>query len=247
MENSQQATGSDEILLSEAITRFRALFRYLFSKWPIIFGIAFSGGVLGITFAWFQTLQYRATLSFSMEDDRSSGGSLAGLAAQFGLDLGSSGSAFSGENIMPLLQSNKITEATLLSKVNIRGKQQSLLNYYCDVFDVYKDLSKSNVKELRDLRFPENQAPSTYSRMQDSMLQLIMGGISKTIVKVKKPDTRINLYTITCTSPDETFSFEYCRQLIKQAGDYYIQTKTQRSAQIVNILQQRSDSLRDAY
>ncbi|HWB26131.1 MAG TPA: hypothetical protein VG738_11655 [Chitinophagaceae bacterium] len=245
MENEQKIN-NDDISLDDAIAKIGGIFRYLFSKWLIILMLGFAGGVAGILYAWVQTPQYKAVLTFSMEDDKSSSGSIAGLAAQFGLDLGSSG-AFSGENIVALLQSNKITKATLLTAVNVNGKKESLLNLYCDVFEVTKGFAKSPEKELRELRYPENQDPSTYSRMQDSVLLLIIGAVQKNVVKIDKPDPKYNLYAITCLSPDETFSFEYCRELIKQASDYYIETKTKRSAQIVDILQKRSDSLRNAY
>ncbi len=243
----QTTTNIPEISLADVTKKIRSLYRYLLSKWLIILIVAFIGGIAGITYAWMQTPKYAAVLTFSMEDEKSSGGGLAGLAAQFGLDLGTVGGAFTGENIVVLVQSNRMIESTLLSDISVNGKQESLLNYYLDIYDFKKGFSKSPDKELRNLTFPDKQDPSTFTRLQDSVLLLVINAMQKGALKTEKPEARMNLYSITCKSEDETFSIEFCKQLIKNVSEFYVDTKTKRSAKIVDILQKRADSVKTAF
>lgn len=237
---------SSEISFQDLFRKMRSFYKYLLSRWLRICMVGLIGMALGVTIAWLKTPEYQAVLSFSMEDDKSGGG-LASLAAQFGVDIGSSQGAFGGENIFALLESKKMTQQTLLTKVNIDGRQKLLLNVYMEENELYKKYSSSQDPGLRKLYFPESQDPATYSRLQDSVLMLVTDDFQKNILKFEKADAKLNLYTITVTTTSEPLSANFCRELIKQASTFYVQVKTKRSAQVVDILQKRSDSMRTAY
>lgn len=243
----QIAQNTSEISFPDIILKLQLLHRYIMSKWLLILIIATVGGIAGVTYAWLQKPKYVAILSFSMEDDKQSSGGLAGIASQFGLDLGGVGGTFSGENILAFMHSDKMIQSTLLSTTTIGGKPKSLLNMYLDVYELDKGFKKSKEKSMRELSFPENQDIATYTRLQDSILIKITEDIRKQIIQTIKPDSKLNLYTVTCTSQDETFSSEFCNKLVTQVSNFYMQTKTKRSAKIVDILQKRVDSIRTAY
>ena len=49
---------------------------------------------------------YTATLTFALEEGESGGGSLSGLASQFGYNIG--GGAFTGDNLLELMKSRRL-------------------------------------------------------------------------------------------------------------------------------------------
>jgi len=52
---------------------------------------------------------YTATLTFALEEGESGGGSLSGLASQFGYNIGGSGGgAFTGYNLLELMKSRRL-------------------------------------------------------------------------------------------------------------------------------------------
>jgi hypothetical protein len=248
MQEQSVTNNPPEISLSEVADKIKKLIRYIRSKWLTLLIITVIGGVAGITYAWVQKPKYTAVVTFSLEDDKSSqGGGLAGIAAQFGLDLGSVGGAFSRENILSLIESNKMIQSTLLSTVSTDSGQKSLLNAYLDMNGMAKEFKTSSSKDLMGLSFPENQPLASFNRLQDSILILVTNNIRNNILKLSKPDSKLSMYQIECTSINEGFSTEFCKQLIIQVTEFYVETKTKRSAKIVDILQNRADSLKAAY
>ncbi len=243
----QDTNNIGDISLSDISLKLKLLFKFLKSKWLAILLASISGGIIGIAYAWMQKPSYSAVISFSMEEDKSSVGGLAGLASQFGLDLGGVGGTFSGENILVFMESNRMIQATLLAKGNIGGKEETLLNGYLEITEMDKAFKKADLKEIRDLRFPENLTLEKYSRLQDSVMVKVVEDIRKNIIKTAKPESRLNYYTLTCKSSNEDFSTNFCNQLVKQVISFYTDTKTKRSSKIVDLLQKRADSLKLAY
>ena len=100
-----EMTNKDPIFITYAFIAARNAFRYLLTKWLLIFLVALLAGLTGILYAWLKKPIYTAELVFSSETGGNGGlGGYAGLAAQFGLDLGvSGGGAFEGDNLIELL------------------------------------------------------------------------------------------------------------------------------------------------
>ncbi len=116
------------IVLIETV---RSTWKYLLRKWYIIFLAGLIMGSLGILYAWLKKPEYIAQLTFNTESDAGSQlGMYAGLAAQFGLDLGSgTNSAFEGDNLIELLKSRNLIEKTLLSPIGDKGSELMIDNY----------------------------------------------------------------------------------------------------------------------
>src|ERR1700743_1147956 len=111
MENSTSTKShrDEEISLKELTLKFQEWWKYLLSKWLIIFFAGVVGGILGFTRAYLKKPIYTAELSFALEDDRSGGGlgAAAGLASQFGFDLGGDGGgALSADKFLELINSS---------------------------------------------------------------------------------------------------------------------------------------------
>jgi hypothetical protein len=72
-------------------------------------------------------------------------GAYAGIAAQFGIDLGSSGhGAFEGENFIEFLKSRLLIEQTLRKKYN-ENDTKLFIDYYLENHELNKDWNKRKV------------------------------------------------------------------------------------------------------
>jgi hypothetical protein len=105
-------------------------------------------------------------------------------------------------------------------------------------------LSESWGKKYNDgkaVRFPLDSA--TYTRLQDSLLQVITQRISEKELGVGKPDKKLSFFEATVTMHNEALAQVFTTRLIDQATRFYIDTKTKRQRNNVNRLQARADSI----
>jgi len=239
-------TAPGEISLKDLILKLRAIRRYLLSKWLIIVVIGSTGGVLGFIYALYQKPNYSAELSFALEDSQSPGGlgAAMGIASQFGIDLGggSAGGAFSGDNILALMKSRMMIETTLLTPVSINNKEQTLVELYISFNDVRKSWQEK--PQLKNVAFLPKSDRSAFSLEQDSILGSFYKQIAKSNLIVDKLDKKSSIITVKVTSKNELFSKLFTEILVKNVSDFYIKTKTKKSADNVNVLQKQTDSVR---
>lgn len=235
----------DEISLKDVILKFNVFLRYLLSKWMLIFAFSIIGGIVGLAYAYFKKPVYVAQLSFALQDEKSGGlGGAAGLASQFGIDLGnnSSGSAFSGDNLIELMKSRLMVEQTLLSGVDVKGKKETLAELYID-FNNLRDKWKDK-PELVNIHFLPGANRSNFTLEQDSILGVFHKELIKSNLSVDKLDKKLSIISLTVTSKNELFSKYFTEILAKVVSDFYIQTRTSKSAKNVAILQRQVDSIR---
>lgn len=234
---------SDEISLKELILKIQDWYRYLLSKWLIIVVCGLAGGALGLAYSIFKKPIYTATTTFVLEVDKGSGGlgSLAGLASIAGVDLGTGGGGiFQGDNILELYKSRRMIEQTLLSPVLIDGKEELLIDRY---ISISKLRSKWEDKpELSKITFRPSAVG--FTRLQDSVISLAVKDINKNYLIVSKPDKKLSIIKAEVKSDDEFFAKTFNDEIVKNVNDFYLQTKTKKSAENVTILQQKTDSVR---
>lgn len=243
-------TDNDEISLKELILKIQEWWKYLLSKWIIILAFGLLGGALGFWYASTKKPIYTATTTFVLEDEKSGAGlgGLAGLASMAGVDLGNGGGGiFQGDNIFELYKSRKMVVQTLLSGVEIDGKSQLLIDRYIDFNELRESWSKR--PDLTNLKFnvdsTQDGAPALKSnRSRDSVLTSIVGDITKNYLLVAKPDKKLSIIKVDVKANDEMFAKLYNEALVKNVNDFYVQTKTKKSLQNIQILEQKRDSVR---
>ncbi|MCO5947232.1 Wzz/FepE/Etk N-terminal domain-containing protein [Mucilaginibacter flavidus] len=237
---------TNEISLKEILLKIGELWKYILTKWVIILFAGILGGAIGLTYSLVKKPIYKAELSFALEDDKSSGGGLSGalgLASQFGFDLGSSGGgAFSGDNLLELMKSRSMVENTLLTTVNISGKNQTLAELYIS-FNKLRE-SWAEKPEFKDVRFLPGADPAKFTLQQDSILGSFYRDIVKNSLSVEKIDKKLSIITVIVNSKNELFSKYFTEVLTKTVSDFYIDTKTKKSVKNVAILQHQTDSVR---
>jgi capsule polysaccharide export protein KpsE/RkpR len=238
-------TAEDEISLKELILKLKEWYLYLLSKWKTILIAGILGGALGLAYAFIKKPIYTATTTFVLEESDSQGGlgAYAGLASMVGIDLGGGGGGvFQGDNILELYKSRKMILESLLSTSNFDGKQQSLINRYI-TFNKLKE--KWDEKEATlNLNFdtPSNQ----FTRTQDSVISKIVEEFNKKYLVVAKPDKKLSIISVTFSSEDELFAKAFTENLVKRVNNFYVDTKTKKSAENLAILQFQADSIKSA-
>lgn len=244
VENNKQLNRSDEISLKDLLIKIRNGRKYLRANWKVIVIAAVVGGVLGLLYSSLKKPVYTAQLSFALQDNNSSGGlsSALGLASQFGMDLGGgNNSTFSADNIPELMKSRSMVENTLLTPVDVNGKKQTLVDLYIS-FRGLRD--QWNQPELKKIDFPVGEPRSKFSLKQDSILWTVSKTITAKNLNIEKLNKTESLNTVKVESTNEMFSYYFAQILVKTVSDFYIDTKTKKSAQNVLILQHQADSVR---
>lgn len=216
---------------------------YLWSKkWKLlIFGII--GGLLGIVYAWLKPITYTSRLTFVVEESKGGGGSLlSGLAGQFGFDLGGmsgTGGVLAGDNVQLLLKSHKMIKNTLLTPFDDKSKI-SIADEYARTAKLAQSWG-DKYNDGKPIRFPINQ--KSYTRLQDSLLQVIVNRIGEKELGVDKPDKKLSFFEAIVTMHNEKVAQLFTTRLIDQATRFYIETKTKRQRNNVDRLQARADSI----
>jgi hypothetical protein len=240
-----EATQKDEVSIKELILKLKEWWRYLLAKWLIILICGITGGVIGIMYAYSKKPVYTAELSFVVEDGQSGGGlgAYSGLASMVGIELGgSSGGIFVGDNLMEFMKSRAMIERTLLTKVRIDGKDQTLAEYYIKINKLREGWESE--PKLKNLSFSSADNREQFSREKDSILLGFYDDIINTNLSVTKKDKKLSIISVIVETGNEQFSKAFSETLVKVVSDFYIETKTKKSADNLAILQRQTDSVR---
>lgn len=244
-----KVSNDDDLSLKDVILKLKACIKYLWEKKWIILVAALVGGTLGLAYSLRKKPVYTATTTFVLENGEKSNalGGYAGLAAMAGIDIGSGGGIFQGDNILDLYNSRRMIEKTLFSPLDPTSKVL-LIDKFIEINDIrngWKDLP-----HLKDIRFNitdldrKSKAKHEKSyRAKDSIIGKIAEDINKNYLVVFKPDKKLSKIQVDVNANDEIFAKRFNEELVANVNDFYIQTKTKKSLENVAILQHKTDSV----
>jgi hypothetical protein len=232
----------NELTLKELILKSRVYFNFLKSKWLIILICGLLGGAGSLALALLKKPIYTATCTFVLDGAGGSGiSNYAGLASLAGIDLSNKeGSVFAGDNIVALYTSRNMIIKTLLCKANFDGKPQLLIDRYINFLKLRKAWAKDTSLNHISFQGPANK----FGRKQDSLLISIATSIDKGILTVAKPDKKLSIIEVDVRFGDELFAKSFNDNLVANVNDFYIKTKTKKTAANVQILQKQADSVK---
>jgi hypothetical protein len=226
----------------DLVQQMLGIFLYLFHQWKRILIVGIIGSLIGFFYAFFTPVKYVSKITFVVEESKSGLGGLAGLAGQFGLDLGGSsgGSFFSGDNVILFLRSESLCRETLLTPYNL-DSSVTLADRYAEVTGLKKRwLNNKGVGDISFAKFKNKSLP----RLEDSLMQII---INKEILEkdliVSKPDKKSSFLYLYSSMRDEKLSYLFSERLLDIATQKYIQSKTKYKVANLASLQRRADSL----
>lgn len=241
---TEQNLNNDEISIKELIFKFKEWYHFLLSKWKTIFIAGVLGGFLGLSYAIIKKPTYAAETTFVLEEGESIGnlGQYAGLASMVGIDLGGSGGGiFKGDNILELYKSRKMIQETLLSESIFDGKKEKLIDRYLS-FNGLKEKWENKV-ELATISFHQN--PLKFTRLQDSVMSLVVEKINKEYLNVSKIDKKLSIISVKVNAKDEGFAKAFTENIVRKVNQFYIDTKTKKSAENLAVLQKQADSVKN--
>jgi len=241
---------SKDVTLSEIIVYIKKLWKFLVSKWLIIVVFGIGGAIIGFGLSFIIKPKYTAHLSFALNEKSGSGG-LATLASSFGFSglLGNSGGdAFTGDNLLEIVKSRYAIEKALLTPIEFDGKKMTMINAYIRFNNLYNKWRKSKNEELVNLNYPIEQKRETFSRTQDSVLNVIYEKIVKTNdLNVFRKNKKINIVFVDFTSKNEVFSKSFVENLMNQTYEFYKETRTAQSKTNIKMMQHTADSIKNLY
>jgi hypothetical protein len=231
---------SDEISLKELIQKLQTTLAYLWGHKGKLALMAVLGGALGFGYAhFFKKVTYTSRLTFVVEEKSAGGGSLMGLASQFGVDLGGGGgSMFSSDNLILLLRSQKILESALLEPLPALNNDH-LLNAYI------RQHYAQGVKEGKIKLFDLAKARVDFNRAEDSTLAVVVANVQK-ITAVSKLDKKASIIDLQLTDTNEEWAYLMSQLIIAKATDMYLDLKTGKTSRTVGMLENRVDSVKSA-
>jgi len=241
---------ADEISLKELIQKLGEWWKYLLSKWLVIIFCAMIGGGIGFFYAYSKKPEFKAVVTFALEDDKQGGGGLSGalgLASSLGIDLGTSaGGAFSGANLIELMKSRKMVKKALLNAYIQDGQSKSLADQLLEMTEINQKLIKKGIWRGKSF-FQVNADPSSFNLQQDSVIsvlyELVTG--SNGILSVAQKDKKISIISVEVNSRNEQFSKFFAESIVKEVADFYVETKSKKARNNVAILQRQADSIRN--
>ncbi|MGO4878405.1 lipopolysaccharide biosynthesis protein [Pedobacter psychrotolerans] len=238
-------THHKEVTLKELAIKTNEWLSYLRSKWLIMLIGCLCGVVLGYLYATYKKPKYVAASTFALEDANGGGslGQMAGLASMVGIDIGGSGNGgvFQGDNLIELYKSRKMIQQSLLTAASFDGKKQLLIERFLEFNGQKGPWDQQALLNKTD--FSRNSALKL-TRVQDSIVGEVVKIISNNNLTVTKPDKKLSILKVQVTSKDEQFSKIFNDEIVRNVNEFYVKTKTKKSAQNVAVLQRQTDSVK---
>lgn len=244
-ESAYNTLHEEDYTFRNAIKNRKADLAYLWKNKLRFLPFALIGGMLGLFIAWYKPVTYTSRVTFVVDDTKtSSGGSmLSALAGQIGFDIGgmmSTGGVLAGDNVQQLLKSENIVKQTLLTPYDDKTPNYTLADKYSEA-NKLKNQWKKHTEDGKIVTFPADR--STYTRLQDSLLQDMATRIIESNFSIYKPDKKLTFFEANVTMRDEQLAQLFCTRLIKSSTDFYVDTKTRKLKNSVALLEKRADSL----
>lgn len=221
--------------LKQLILLIQGFYKEAVRRWLFIgvTGFVFAG--IGVATAILLPVEYEAKLTFIIEEPGGGAGALAGyagMASQFGIDLGGESSAFSTDNVVELLRSRQLVTEALLSTQDAKP----LINSFIDAYDLRSEWDED--QRLTDIQFGADKG-----YLQDSLLAGIYESLIEDYLVIERVNIASNILYVSCITQDEYFSKAMCERLVDAVAKYYVDVKTQRARKTLDFIQERTDSV----
>ena len=226
----------------EVVETFKAMCQYMFRRWQLILLFVIVGGILGALYGKFKKPRYIATLTFVLDEGEGGGGALSqfsGVASMVGIDLGSGsgGGVFRGDNIMELYRSRRMMVKTLLTPLN---KEELLIDRYLNFSNLRATWADNPALKNLNFHVPVEQ----FTVKHDSVLTQAVKFINENMLKVGKPDKKLNIIKVEVEAKDELFAKALTETLVDEVNRFYTETRTKNSTENLKIIQHQTDSVR---
>lgn len=207
------------------------------------------GGVLGVAITFYKKPIYYAHLSFLLNDNETPQlnlSALSGLAAISGLGGGSN---INEDKLLFLAKSRFLMVNTLLSSVQLNGKNTVLAEGFIDLFNLQRKFEKDTLLTSFS-RFKHTHVDSLTiqeSKIVDMIIWEIEERQMLSIEGRKKAGIvaqSMGVVTVDFNSTDEPLARLFVDKLYANLSVYYVNKIVQRQQRNYNIIKGRADSLK---
>jgi uncharacterized protein involved in exopolysaccharide biosynthesis len=248
--NQKPAQYNDVITLAELIQTITKWWKFLLSKWLILLLAGLIGGGLGILYSLYKKPKYTAKLSFALVEGGSNFG-LADLASSFGFSglFGGNSNAFSGDNLLEIITSKYAVEQTLLTPVEFKGEEKTLIEAFIQFNGFRKKWEKDKkVPELKTLSYPIGQPRESFTRLQDSVLYEVYKMVSSPkSLSIARKNKKVSIVNVNFTHRSEILAKLFVETLMDQTYEFYLKTRTAQIRSNVELMEIKADSVKTLY
>jgi hypothetical protein len=143
---------------------------------------------------------------------------------------------------MELFKSRAMVQQTLLAPVTQNNKTISLAEMY--ILDKKWREKWEEKPALKSITFLPNTDRTKFTRAQDSIFGVIYNDLSKNALAIEQKDKKVAIGTITLKGTNEYFAQQFTLALTNTVTDFYIETKSKRAKENMDILVRQTDSIR---
>jgi hypothetical protein len=232
------------VQMKDVLAELSAYFKAFKSFLPKAFLMGLLLSALAMGYYFWQKPSYSAEASFILEEKSAAGGGLAGIASQFGFDIGTlsgNNGIFAGDNILDIIGSRNIIEKVLLTPVQSTdaSKKERLIDLFISA-EKLKTKKWNRIAGIDTINFTNY---NTGDRIKDSLLYVVYKQIVKKNLIVERLNKKGTIIKVIVTSRHEVFSKLFTDRLVSNTISFYVGIKTSVAAQNMMRLERRSDSL----
>jgi len=232
------------VQMKDVLAELSAYFKTVKNSLPKAFGIGLLLSALAMGYYFWQKPSFSAEASFILEEKSGGGAGLAGLASQFGFDIGSlsgNNGIFAGDNILDIIESRNIVEKVLLTTVmgNDNKQGEKLIDLYIRS-EKLKTKKWASVAGIDTINFTNYNGSN---RLKDSLLYAVYKQVVKKNLMVERLNKKGTIIRVVVKSRDEIFSKLFTDRVVSNTISFYVTIKTSVAAQNMIRLERRSDSL----
>jgi len=239
----------EEFSPRKLVLQLRSSLSYILSKWIIISLFSILTGLAAAFYYSFKKANYTAEITFALDEGvtQNKNSDFSELSDALGLPVSfDAGTIFSSmTNIVELMQSRLLMEKTLRSSVIIEDKTIVFADFFLDSL-LYREKWFKN-SPYPKLDFSVTKKSNKEALYENSIIKSIYETLITRNLKIDRKGKGTTIIVVTCISSNELFSKYFLEALLNEVTQYYIETKTQRSKISVELIQKRTDSVRQAY
>lgn len=223
-----------EVSLKEVLISINKWVIYFLSKWKLLSLLLIIGALFGLCYSILTPLQYQAKSTFIVDDHNQSNTDI-GVLGVLGLGGSENPGLFSGDNLIWLYSSKNMLEQTLLSKGDTSLKDSLLIDRFINIDNDIKKLAR----EIHSDYITKNSTLQNLNRKQKTVLKAAVNNITKNYLVVKNEDKSTSIISVIFTSKDENFSRDFVNNLVRNVNSFYINTKTKKTSDQIEILEKK--------
>jgi hypothetical protein len=186
----------------------------------------------------------KVKIVFVLESESADNG-LAGLASTLGIGSSNSGnSIFSGDNFKELLKTRNIYRKAILTKVKLGNKTDYFGNFFLQRSELQNHEWSDLPVDFIDHRFKNGNLDSISIQDKNIINAISLYLNENTDIYLDNPKS--SFQTLSVETRNDTLTHVWAQLYLKTITDYYINTKTKKSKELLVIMEKRVDSLRSA-